>query len=553
MRILGISGAFGHDAAAALVDDGRIVAACEEERFTRQKRALRQPAEHSVQACLDEGGVDLDEIDCIAIGWDPALAPGDSRLTASLQAFLTSNRIANARSVPPLVHVGHHRAHAALAYLTSGFADAAVVVADGQGETESTTVYVARGSQLKQILSLPIRDSLGFFFAAVTRYLGFSPGSAGKVMGLAALGQATDELPEIVLDPGGLEVRVVGVDKSERMASWLQLLERRFGPRGDRRFRMDAYSGLLQAGPALEPHHRNAAASAQAALERAVLHLCRVALARSGGTNLVLGGGVALNCAANGRIRDALSGVGLHVHGAAHDGGTALGAALAVAAERTPARLQAAREDSRFLGPRLATGTAIDMARRLGLRIDAGPDGSAYSAARRVAAGEVGAWFHGRAEYGPRALGARSIVARADQREVARRVNEIKGREPWRPLAPAITVALCERLKLDAAGLDAMVEARWLSPGCDTAPAEGVVHVDGSLRPLVVAGPSEPFYPLLDALEREAGLHTVINTSLNLEHEPIAHSPGDALRTFVSSELDFLALEEALIVRPFKQ
>lgn len=545
MRVLGIGGGFGHDAAAALVHDGVIIAACEEERFTRQKRASRQPAEHSIHACLDAGSLRLRDVDCIAVGWDPSLAPHDPRLSASVEALVNTNRLAN-DGMPPLVHIEHHLAHAALAYFTSGFDEAAVLVIDGQGEAVSSTIYTARYAVVKEVQRFPIRDSLGFFFAAVTRYLGFSPGSAGKTMGLAALGSVTYDFPEIHLIPEGYEIRMQGETKPERMAGWLDLLTLVFGPAGERAFRMDPSSGFLRSGATLPAHLRDAAASAQAALERAILHLATMALESTGCSNLVLSGGVALNCSSNGRLRAALPCTGLFVHGAAHDGGTALGAALAVAkvgaAEHVPRR-----ERSLFLGPTLNPARALDLARRLGLTVREPSDGPGRRAAHLLLDGQIGGWFQGRAEYGPRALGARSIIARADDRKLAGRVNAIKGRESWRPLAPAMSSSLVEEFGLHGDGLDFMIEARWLPADVEAPDLAGIVHADGSVRPLLVDAAEHPFFPLLAGLDEHAGVRTVVNTSFNLEHEPIVNSPLDALRTFVSSDLDFLVLGSTVV------
>jgi carbamoyltransferase len=543
MRILGIGGGFGHDSAAALVVDGEIVAACEEERFTRQKRATRQPAEHCIQACLDAGSFLLRDIECMAVGWNPSLAPQDSRLAANFDALINTNRLANDVR-PAVVHVEHHLAHAALAYYTSGYEDAAVLVIDGQGEAVSSTIYHARAGKLRELQRFPIRDSLGFFFAAVTRYVGFSPGSAGKTMGLAALGSATYDFPEFQFEDGGFEVRMRGETKAVRMAGWLDLLSSVFGPPGDRAFRMDPSSGLLRGESSLPTHLHDAAASAQMALERAVLHLAKIALDHTHCSNLVLGGGVALNCSSNGRLRKALPGTQLYVHGAAHDGGTALGAALAVG-NAGLTNYAPRRERSLFLGPSFGPGTAIDLARRLGLNVYEASDGPAHHAARLVLEGHIGGWFQGRAEYGPRALGARSIIARTDDRAITRRVNSIKGRAAWRPIAPAMTRSLLKEIGIYGDGLDFMIEARWLT----TEPSDlaGVIHADGSLRPLLVGTAEHPFYPLLAELENHAGIRSIVNTSFNLEVEPIVNSPLDALRTFIGSDLDFLVLEGVIL------
>ena len=548
MRVLGIGGGFGHDASAALVDGHTIVAACEEERFTRQKRAVRQVPERSIQACLDLAGAGLSDLDCIALGWNPYLAPDDLRLAASRDVLLAGDRLANERSLPPVVEVDHHLAHAALGWYTSGYDDAAVLVVDGQGEAVSTTIFAAGPDGLKELARFPVRDSLGFFFAAVTRYIGFPPGSAGKTMGLAALGHTVYPFPEIDLCREGYEVRMAGVSKPERMVSWLRRLTREFGPPGALHYAIDRSSGLLSRPLDLPPHLRDAAASAQGALERAMVHLARLALELAGSSRLILGGGVALNCAANGKLRLALPGVDLFVNGAAHDGGTALGAALAIASPDSTA-CPPRRRRSMFLGPRFDSSKAVDSACRSGVRVLAEGDGPAQTA-RLIEEGRVGAWFKDRAEYGPRALGARSIIARADDPTIASRVNRIKGREDWRPLGPAMGRRLADQLLLGEDGLEAMVEARWISADVDGAEVRGVVHRDGSLRPLLVPERGHPFSDLVRTLGSERGVRAIINTSFNAEHEPLVNSPMDALRTFVTTDLDFLALDNTLLVKP---
>ena len=545
MRILGISGAFGHDSAAALVVDGVVVGACEEERFTRQKRAIRQPAMHSVQACLDMAGLSMADLDCVAIGWDPGLAPDDRRLQDSLAQFLGSHLLVRQPSLE-IRRVPHHVAHAALGYFCSGFTDAAVLVADGQGEDVATTIFHAIGMTLKERARFGIADSLGFFYAAVTRYLGFSPGSAGKTMGLAPMGAVTYDFPEIELLDGGYRIAMPGADKPARMINWLQRLEEVFGPPTAGAFRMDNSTGLMRPATLLAPSLRNAAASAQSVLERTLRHLASLSRELTGSPNLVLSGGVALNCSANGRLRQDIGDGDMFVSGAVHDGGTALGAALAVAAEHGEP-IAVIRSRSLFTGPAFDSGPAISHARRLGIVADLTTGDVASAVSRRLSQGQVGGWFRGRAEYGPRALGGRSIIACADDREVSARVNAIKGREPWRPLAPAMNSAAAAEFGMATTGLDFMVEARWLPGSLSRGPLAGILHVDDSVRPLLVDHERHPFADLLAAVQEDTGTGVLTNTSFNQEYEPMVNSPMDALRTFVSCDLDFLVLEDTLL------
>ncbi|WP_439427701.1 carbamoyltransferase family protein [Micromonospora sp. LA-10] len=548
MNILGISGAFGHDPAAALVSDGVLVGACEEERFTRQKRAMRQPAMHSVQACLDMGRIELADVDHIAIGWDPDLAPHDMRLRDSLANFLASHRLI--RESPPSIHrVPHHLAHAALGYFTSGFDDAAILVVDGQGEDVATTIFHGRGQRIEERLRFGIADSLGFFYAAVTRYLGFSVGGGGKTMGLAASGLPTYDFPEFILSPDGYQIKMTGNDKPARMTNWMRRFDEVFGPPAANSFHMDASTGLLRSPVELPPHLRNAAASAQAILESALVHLARLALVHTGSRNLVISGGVALNCSANGRIRETIGDAQLFINGAAHDGGTALGAAFALAAECSePVPL--VRSRSMFTGPSFDPGPTVLRARRLGLTVTSTGGDIAGLVSRRLMDSRVGGWFSGRSEYGPRALGGRSIIARSDRIDVRSRINAIKGREAWRPLAPAMTPDTAAAVGVGGDGLDFMIEARWLSPEHTEGPLAGIVHLDNSIRPLVVTEDRHPFFDLLQAVRHDTGHGVVTNTSFNQEFEPMVNSPMDALRTFVASDLDFLVLEDVLVEKP---
>ena len=539
MRILGISGAFGHDAAAALVEDGVIVAACEQERFNRIKRSSRHPAVDAALSCLSRAALDLEDLDVLVFGWSPDLMPSDSRLVTNLEAFMGDHRWLG-RRLPPVTYVPHHLAHAASSWYLSGLREGAVLVVDGQGEDASITVFSGTSNGLVEQFRYGIPASLGFFYAAMTRYLGFAPGGAGKVMGLAAYGKTIYDFPELDFSQGGTGIEIPSPQaKSQRMSWWLSRFEQVFGPPGK--------PGLHDLPP---QHLRNAAASAQTALERSLFELVQHAVAVVGNRLLVLSGGVALNCSANGRLRR--SGVvdDLFVFGAAHDAGTALGAALHVAAS-VGEPLDRVRRCDAFLGAGHQTGATVDRARRLGLAVHQGSEVDKV-AAELVHAGEVGGWYRGRSEFGPRALGGRSIVARADCDEVRDRVNRTKNRELWRPLSPAVTALGASLLNLDGR-YDFMIEAHWLPPGNAyqrTGELDGVVHADGSMRPLLVTEPTHPLRALLTACERHHGRSAIINTSFNDEREPMVETPSDALRTFASTDMDFLMLEEALIRKP---
>ena len=239
----------------------------------------------------------------------------------------------------------------------------------------------------------------------------------------------------------------------------------------------------------------------------------------------------------------------MFVSGAVHDGGTALGAALAVAAEYGEP-IDRHRSRSLFTGPVFDCSNALDRAKRLGLIVDLNIDGMADAVSRRLSENQIGGWFRGRAEYGPRASCGRSIIARSDLPDVRIRVNAIKGREPWRPLAPAMNSSAAASFDIAGEGLDFMVEARWLPDRPDSDPLAGIIHADNSMRPLVVRSEVHPFADLLAAVQRDTGTGVVTNTSFNQEYEPMVNSPIDALRTFAACDLDFLVLEDILLSKP---
>jgi len=539
LKILGISGAFGHDSSAALVVDGEVVASCEEERFNRIKRSARHPAVNAARACMSQGGFRPEDLDVVAFGWDPSLAPNDSRLVMNRDAFLSDHRWLGSH-LPPVTYVPHHLAHAASGWYTSGLEEGAVLVVDGQGEDVSSTIFAATSQGLVERVRYPVASSLGFFYAAVTRYLGFAPGAAGKVMGLAAYGKVTYDFPELDFTGDAIGISIPGAqDKVERMRWWLRHLEARFGPQG------------VPGSSELPPRHlRDAAASAQSALERSMGELAGLAVTETGSRSLVLSGGVALNCSANGRLRPAADVDDLFVFGPAHDGGTALGAALQVAASLGEPLVRQRRTDV-FLGIEHTIHATVERATRLGLSVLEGVDVAAV-AADLMQAGQVGGWYRGRSELGPRALGGRSIIAKASDVGVRDRVNRVKARELWRPLAPALTTSGAAGLQIDGR-YDYMVEAVWVPPELRSQAdggLDGVLHADDSMRPLVVTERSHPFHGLLDAAESRHGAAAIINTSFNNEGEPVVETPTDALRTFTSSDMDFLVVEDTLIRKP---
>jgi len=542
MRILGVNAVF-HDPAAALLVDGRIVAAAEEERFSRRKHGkLAVPfstwelPERSARWCLAEAGIDAAALDAVAYSYDPDLAPqpnGD--VTADAWEGL---RTLYARRAPLFLKtsligldpervrfVAHHVAHAASAFFPSGFERATVMVLDGRGEqTSYLGGRYGEDGRLEILATQRLPHSLGLLYTDLTVHLGFAPTSDEyKVMGLAAYGEP-EFLPAFretirAREDGGFDVAPVNFG---RFARRIPLGEEGWGP-----------------------EHAALAASVQARLEEVLLELARWLHRRTGDRDLVLAGGVALNCVANSRLWRESPFERIWVQPAAGDAGTALGAALHLASELgdRPQPMGSAALGRGFGDDELAGWLA-----RANLAFERPPD-IAATVADLLADDAVVAWFQGRAEYGPRALGHRSLLANAGRADNLERLNDIKGREQFRPIAPMVLADRAPEVFDGPLPSPYMLFTHRVRDGWrDRIPA--VVHVDGSARVQTVDRGDEPLVArMLEAYERRTGVPVVVNTSLNTAGRPIVDDPRDALECFGSSPIDALALGPFLVRR----
>lgn len=554
--VLGIN-AHAHDSSAALLHDGRVIFAATEERFSRIKKDRSFPR-LAIQASLDYAGITFDQLDAIAFGWN---RPGVSPLYTFGQAMLgrlprtggwTTSQLmhlaAELRSQGGLQHlrrwfgpvdrrrvhyIDHHESHAWSAYGFSGMDDALVLVMDGWGAWQSTTIYHGKGGTLQRLKVYPYPNSIGVFYEAFTDLLGFErQNDEWKVMGLAAYGEPTIPLDDYMrVTPHGYEVNSV-------------LLSGR-GP-GD-------LSGLTpKLGPRRNPEKhiadedKNLAASVQRATEEAIFALVREGVRLTGSRNLCLAGGVAMNSKANGRVLATGLIDEIFVQPAATDDGTAIGAALgSYAARKRP--VPRSTMDDAALGPSFSDSEIEDTLRAYKLPTIRMPD-IAAATARLLAEGHIVGWFQGRMEFGPRALGHRSILADPRRAEMRDRVNAcVKFREGWRPFAPS---CLAERAAefftpsypspFMILTFDVRAEQRSVIPA--------VTHVDNSARVQTVRQDVDPLYwRLISEFDKITGVPVVMNTSFNLRGEPIVCSPKDAIRTFFSSGLDFLVLGNYIV------
>jgi carbamoyltransferase len=549
MYVLGVNSGW-HDSSAALLKDGQLLVMVEQDRVSRQKHAMGEEPTDSIAVCLREAGVSLDEVEAIAVGWDEpvcwAQRGEDLNLEQYRHRLVPVSRIPHERT-PPIHFVPHHAAHAASGLWTSGFDRAAILVMDGRGETQSTSLMAGSGAGGIELLGeWDISQSLGNYYGHAAEWAGFSFWSGpGKLMGLAPYGrpqQSTFLMPT----PSGYHF--VGSstsppDVSEQAKNQRALLKGFFG-------------GLYPYAPG-DPldvmAYAGFAATIQAALEEAIFQLARVARESTQADSLVIAGGVGLNCTMNGRL--ARSGLfqDVYIPPVPYDSGVSLGAALVVDRDLCPDREAMPRLEHAYWGLRPNEADIELAVREAGLPAVRLSEGELVDrVADHLTEGRIVGWFQGRAEVGQRALGARSMLCDPRERHRLVRVNVVKGREVWRPLAPSV---LEEHTgDLFAGGLpglaDFMLAAMPVRPEVRrTIPA--TVHVDGSARPQIVRRATNPrYWRLIDTFRQRTGVPAIMNTSLNLADEPIVHSPADAVASFCRSEIDVLALEDYLIEKP---
>ena len=551
----------GHDSAAVLVADGSVVAAVAEERMNRRKHSGDFPR-GAIAYCLAEAGLSLDDVDEIVHGFDygpyrdfyglDPLSEALYREVYSRDALLALVR----RDLPGFPEtrvraVRHHLAHAASAFYTSGWNECVVLVADGMGEAHGVTAYRAHDGRLDSVLEIGAHDSIGVLYSLVTLHLGFDfNADEYKIMGLAPYGDPErfrpffEEAVEL-LPGGGVRIPLVRANRTREerehySASRRLLSERLVRPRAP-----DEEIGDV---------HRDVAAALQGCLDRVMLHLGRGCAERTSQRRLALAGGVALNCTANGRLLCSGSFDEIYIQPAAGDDGAALGAALYRAAAVGDVRN--VRFPVPFLGPGYdgadvdaalaAFADRVDVVRFPTLAETCG------RAARLIADGRVVAWYRGRLEFGPRALGHRSILADPGHPGMRDRINAmVKMREAFRPFAPAVSVEEALRWFEVAPG----TELPFMIMTVDVRPEHraalpAITHVNGSARlQTVSARDNGEFHALLQAVGRTTGREMVLNTSFNVKGQPIVNTPREALETFLGTGIEYLFLENVLVSR----
>lgn len=593
MNVLGLSFGF-HDSAAALIVDGNVVAACQQERISRVKNDAGFPGD-AASWCLNRAGITSKDLSLVCYHEVPLLkfdriVESSRRVGKVAEAefqrtvarwlrdgrFAVKDLISRRLGVEPdrVAFCRHHDSHAASAFYSSPFERATIVTLDGVGEYETAVIAVGEGTSITRIASVQLPHSIGLFYSAFTAFLGFQVNEGEyKVMGMAAYGKPrhSDSLTALfkLNEDGTFEIdqSLFAFDgMSDR--PYTAAMSERFGPPRvpHAPFGLDPRD--------LEPQHRgeseiiveaskryaDIAASVQAVTEEVILHVVRRAVERTGCRNVVLAGGVALNSLANGRlVRE--EGYDVFVQPAAGDAGCALGAAQhhwhqSLNGPRTAPLVSCA------LGRDFSREECRAAVERSGFKVELDTDDRALyldAVARLLSEGKVVGWFDGRSEWGPRALGQRSILADPRRQDMQRIVNEkVKFREAFRPFAPAVPQDAIDKYfeiykstKARRPGPGSpesfMLAVHPVRPECRSA-LPAITHADGTARVQSVSPDTQPvFHMLLQAFGRVTGVPILVNTSFNLNGEPIVDTPDDAIRTFSLSGIDCLAIEGIIV------
>jgi len=569
MNVLGING-LGVTPSACLMIDGRLVALAEEERFNRLKGAFGMMPEKAAKFCLEFAGLSLDDIDCVAFGWNanrytfympffflktyigrsPKLQGSSNLYKAAEQ--LTKYRPGNVKQliiemfrgaglsgkIPPVEFIPHHLAHAASTFYTSGFEDAHILIVDGSGEDACTTILRGNNKEITQLKSYKIPDSLGWFYQGITEYLGFIPNRhEGKVMALASYGE---RIPEVE-------------DKINQMISSDSTGNYRYDPRysfsgtHDRGQVFSRQMVKLLGSPRnykepISSNHKNIACSTQYILEEIVKKIVKnISSFPDFNGNLCIAGGVGLNCKMNGAVADLDCVNNIFVPPVTSDAGTALGAAMYLSkSEGYDPRF---KMEHAYWGPEFTQDQVEETLLRCGVRFTKEPN-IEQVVAGMLAQDKVVGWFQGRMEAGSRALGARSILASPINATIKDTVNEkVKGRESWRPFAASILYEEKENFVVNPRESPFMAMAFKVKQEI-AGKIPSAIHIDNTTRPQFVKKQVNPrFWTLINEFGKITGVYALLNTSFNTNEEPIVCTPEQALRTFYASGMDYLVID----------
>ncbi len=559
MYILGINGwgERSHDASACLIKNGKIIAMAEEERFVRKKHAYDLFPLNAVAFCLSKAKIGLDDIKYVAVGWDLLKRYKSNGIPFSKSNTLLSEKFFpkkyfDYKKTPNIIFVPHHLAHAASSYYCSGFKKSAILVIDGQGETQSTSLYFADNGNIKLIKEFPVKESLGYFYEAVCKLVGLKTSDGGKLMGLASYGDLKQfDFNFIKLNKEGYSLGLPKMKKymksidseEECIKAWQTYFKNNFSIETQ----TDKYiynNNFIKKMFDFNTINKNIAASAQSAVEKIILHLVALLKEKTNCENLTLSGGVALNCSANGKIIGSNIFKNVYIFPSAADGGVSLGAALYLDFKKNK-RKNYGEITTASWGPNNSNHTIKQILDKNKIKYHHSKNIS-KEVARLISKNKIVGWFQGKMEVGPRALGNRSILADPRNQKNHTIVNNIKGRENWRPLSPSILEGREEKYFEKSKKSPFMLVA-FKTKGEMRKYIPAVVHIDGTARPQSVDKTNRKYYNLINEFYKITKIPIVLNTSFNLNYEPIVCSPNDAIKTFYSCPLDYLAIGDYII------
>lgn len=576
---LGVFGGQGPNPSAALFNDGVMIAMAEEERFTRIKNAPSMLPIRSIKFCLDYEGIEISKVAKIGFAWDcekyvkswpdfsrKMRAPFvefdqtyDLNYESKLLANFDPNRIKQdlrfglaklgiMLDTLKIRFLNHHECHAASTFFQSGFDKAGVLCVDGSGEEITTSMWHGENGDLSLIWKAELPNSLGGFYSTFTEFLGFKSNSEeGKLMGLAPYGKYSDQIQEKL-------GKVITFD-SKTTEFQLNLRMRFIGERSHNSIFTDDLVSLfglprLSKDP-ITQYHKDLAFNVQFKLEEIMRGLVLKLLSQVNSTNLCLAGGVAMNCKMNGKIAEMKEVNNIFVQPASSDNGASIGAAILVARESGVESF--GKLENCYFGPEYSDEQILKVLVESKVKFTK-TENLPYVVSEYLQGGKLVGWFQGRSEFGARALGNRSILANPLDKNMKDKLNlEVKHREPWRPFCPSIT-AEGYRKYFGNAPLNSFMILAFPVVKDFHEMIPSVVHIDGTARPQAVDKKSNPrFHQLLEIFGDKTGHPVLINTSFNIQGEPIVETPQDAIRCFFSTGLDILAMNNYILTKEYEK
>ena len=544
MKVLGLNGwtERGHDGGASLIVDGKLLFSIEEEKLIGKRHAYDTLPLESIKACLNAGNITLDDIDRFVIGWD------FEKIYKMLgKEFLTKEEVSkilfnNNKYANKLEYLEHHKAHAYSAFIPSNYEKALVLIVDGQGEYMGTTLYLAdrNKNDLKLMMETPV--SIGYFYAGITKQIGFKSGEEGKTMGLASYGEPTyaDELRKLIyLKEDGSIGCVFHIDKISKdeedatLQKWEKLLSKIIPKREGK---------IINITEDIIPY-ANLARSAQKVIEELMTGIIKKYVKETGVHNVCIAGGMGLNCPTSTAVEKLKEVDGVFIQPAANDGGISLGAAIQGALDLGD---NVNIEMIPYLGNKFSQEIIESELQKKNYEYKV-YDNIEKIIAELIYEGKIVANYQGRLELGPRALGNRSLLASPEKYETLVRMNELKGREVWRPLAPAVLYDKQEMV------FDSNIFSPHMTKNFNVLnemkdKLEAITHVDGTARiQSVTKKYNELFYNIINEFYKLSGIPVVINTSFNVKGEPIVNTPSEAIDSFERMNLDYLSIGRCLV------